>query len=580
MDRRNALLSYAGLLATVCLDGCHALDPPPGPVATPISPLVDVHCHLFNGSDLPTVRFIKVVVLHNYPSQGVQTLDIRDPDALDGLIALLTAIVGRTRAPSASAEIAVLVGQANRLALNVDSPENEAAVVEATAAFLSQGEMAVAADISPNAVKTIRSAIFSAAGLQGAAVTDAPLAPPEANAIARRAYKSDVDLGVLLRWFALFTRYRHVLAEQLVTNHTRQGFPPLLLCPAMIDYDRWLGENVDTSPLPAQVDVMGALARRRSGPVVHGYVSYDPLRQAYFTAGKFKDFDPLQLVRRAVRDEGFVGVKLYPPMGYRAIGNEDAFCQLYPKFVLDDFSAGAPADANTVSCVPRPAGGSVQLGRMLDKAMADLFDLCVAEDAAVIAHANHSNESAEGYADRADPAHWIPVFRRWPRLRVCLAHFGHFATASAGAPSGAQLPESSWEWSLGRFLKAAGNPSVFADVSYLTEVSGSDPASLTEYANTLRRWLEEFDPECRHLMFGTDWVMLGIDRSYEAYTGRVYRFFAETMKLDRPRLQRLLFGNAGRFLGLREGDGTRDRLLRFYDRHGVPRARLPVIAAV
>lgn len=86
---------------------------------------------------------------------------------------------------------------------------------------------------------------------------------------------------------------------------------------------------------------------------------------------------------------------------------------------------------------------------MLDKAMAALFDLCVAEDASVIAHANDSNGSAEGYGRRADPAHWIPVFRRWSKLRVTLAHFGAFRAQSALAPAGSDLPESSWEWTFG-----------------------------------------------------------------------------------------------------------------------------------
>ncbi len=580
MNRREAITSCGGLLAGAWLGGCDLFKSRPGPPEPAVSALIDVHCHLFNGSDLPTVRFIKVVLLHHYPSQGVRTLDIRDEDALDGLIALLTAIVGRTRAPTAKAEMAVLDGQSSALALNSNLPENESAVVEATATFLSQNQFAVAAGISPNAFKTIRSAIFSAAGVQGAAVSDAPVTPPEATVLAQKAYRSNVDLGLVLRWFALFTRYRHVLAEQLADDHTRQGFPPLLLCPAAIDYDRWLGENVDRSPLPAQVSVMGALARRPTGPVVHGYVGFDPLRQAYFRGGIFTDFDPLGLVRRAIREEGFLGVKLYPPMGFRARGNEDAVCQVYPKFVMDDFFQTPPDDPTTAACNPRPANGSVALGRMLDKSMTEMFDLCVAENASVIAHTNNSNESGPEYGSRADPAYWISVFQRWPTLHVCLAHFGHFTVRSAGAPLGVQPPASSWEWTLGRFLKQAGDPPVFADISYLTEISGSDEGGWQAYAGTFRRWIEEFDPECRHLMFGTDWTMLGLDRSYEGYTKRLYAFFRGSLGFDQKRLDRLFFGNAGRFLGLRQGDATRDRLLEFYDRHKVPRSRLPVVATV
>jgi predicted TIM-barrel fold metal-dependent hydrolase len=221
----------------------------------------------------------------------------------------------------------------------------------------------------------------------------------------------------------------------------------------------------------------------------------------------------------------------------------------------------------------------VALAKRLDRAMAKLFDTCIEEDASVIAHANRSNDAGPDYSQRADPAHWIPVFRRWPRLRVCLAHFGHFSEVSAATPAGTQLPEASWEWALGRYIKQAGDPPVFADVSYLTEVSGAEPASLEAYAAVLRRWMSEFDPECRHLMFGTDWTMLGLDRSYEDYTARLYAFFRDEMKFDRSRLNRLLFGNAGRFLGLRQDDKARARLLDFYARNKLSPSRLPLIAA-
>jgi hypothetical protein len=64
-------------------------------------------------------------------------------------------------------------------------------------------------------------------------------------------------------------------------------------------------------------------------------VGFDPLRQALYdhrrSAG---DWDPMAVVRRAIEVKqvlaggstkttgGFVGVKLYPPMGFQAIDNK------------------------------------------------------------------------------------------------------------------------------------------------------------------------------------------------------------------------------------------------------------------
>lgn len=131
-----------------------------------------------------------------------------------------------------------------------------------------------------------------------------------------------------------------------------------------------------------------------------------------------------------------------------------------------------------------------------------------------------------------------------------------------------------------RYLKEEPDQNVFADISYLTEITDQAPADLVTYASTFRRWIDEFDPHCRHLMFGTDWTMLGLNVAYDGYTTRVYAFFREMCGFDQGKLDRLFFGNAASFLGLREGDATRNRLLKFYDRHNVPRARLPVFTAV
>jgi predicted TIM-barrel fold metal-dependent hydrolase len=296
-----------------------------------------------------------------------------------------------------------------------------------------------------------------------------------------------------------------------------------------------------------------------------------------FESKRFTTFNPLELVKRAIIEEGFLGVKLYPPMGFKPYGNAADFCQTYPDTdIFRDLRGEAPDDSETVDCKPRPAAGSIIVGQKLDRAMTNLFDLCIAEDASVIAHAGDSNGSAAGYGRRADPAHWVPVFRRWPKLRVALAHFGSFEARSASAPTETTLPEASWEWTFGRYLKEAQDPPVFADISYLTEIFDQSPAGLSEYALTFRRWIDAFDPQCRHLMFGTDWTMLGLDPAYEGYTNRVYVFFKESCGFDQVKLNNLFFGNATRFLGLRQSDGTRNRLLRFYDAHNLPRERLPV----
>lgn len=583
MERRQVLGGGAVVLSGLLLESCSLRTPQEPSPAAKISGLVDIHCHLFNGSDIPAVRFIKIVALEHYPRQAAR-LDIDDPDALDGLIALLTAILGRNRAPSATEEIALLRGTSPLIAESTSKQQNETEVIRAVEEFQAaaveraQGRPAPAPPgapaLSPRAARLITDALLDAASNLPAPAASFPGAVPTSDA--EKVYRSDSDLGRYLRWFGLFTKYRHVLADDLTASHRRQGFEPLLLCPAAIDFDFWLGEFVRDSPLPVQVEVMGMLGRRASGPPVHGYIGFDPLRQAYFTEGRFTDYDPLSLVRRAIREEGFLGVKLYPPMGFKPAENEQSQCQTYHERVVDELAYGAPRNP---ACQPNMGRGSRDIGRKLDTALAALFDLCVAEDVCLLAHANQSNGGGPGYARRADPAYWLPVLSnpKWRGLRIALAHFGHFNKRSDAAVDGALDAENSWEWTIGRYLREAGDPPVFADVSYLTEIFGKSPGQIASYLATLRRWITAFDPDCRHLMFGTDWTMLGAHSSAETYTINVYEFFKGSLGFDQARLDRLMFGNAARFLGLRVGDGARSRLLRYYAKHNLPASRLPVL---
>jgi hypothetical protein len=105
----------------------------------------------------------------------------------------------------------------------------------------------------------------------------------------------------------------------------------VLMTPAIVDFSKWL-EDEDQLSIEAQVDVMARIACRRDGPRVHGFVGFDPLRQALYDHHQRKptDKDPMAVVRGAIEvarildgtltktTGGFVGVKLYPPMGFRA----------------------------------------------------------------------------------------------------------------------------------------------------------------------------------------------------------------------------------------------------------------------
>ncbi len=514
----------------------------------PTAPLVDIHAHVFNASDLPIESFLEIVFLHLYPPQGVQQLqNTKDREAVDWLIKLLLWILGADGAPTARDEIKVLKGTGLVRERAADLTKAADETVVRTAEFLRKlerpGAMFLERSTSERGASVVRDALRRAGGVEGRPIGALDLTTSET--VARNAYASHFDMGVYLRWFTLFTLYRHVLVEELTALHQRQGFSPIALAPSIIDYSKWLGEEV-VSPLADQIEVMGLIAKR-PGPAIHGLVAFDPLHDVYFRTGHDAT-DPLALVRTALVEHGFAGVKIYPPMGFFPDGNTND--QGYPKPVRDLIGD--------------------RIGDELNSSLDALYTLCVELDAPILAHTQHTNGAGPHYEDRADPAYWIPVFTKHPKLRVCLAHFGHFDARSHAAPVGSTFPAASWEWVIGNHL--AGNPSapVFVDLGYFAEVLTADAARRKKLAQYVQDFVRTFDPGVQHIMFGSDWVMLGAESGHADYTKAVVRFLTDDCALDAAAVGRVMVENASRFLGVREDGPARRRLLRFYEVNGLP----------
>jgi hypothetical protein len=96
-----------------------------------------------------------------------------------------------------------------------------------------------------------------------------------------------------------------------------------LLTPALVDLTKRLGPAKRRWRVE-QVALMSRLSRERPAgvPLVHGFVlTIHCVRP--FTI-KHGPLSPLAVVEKAIMQQGFIGVKLYPPMGFRASNNAAA----------------------------------------------------------------------------------------------------------------------------------------------------------------------------------------------------------------------------------------------------------------
>lgn len=500
-------------------------------------PLIDAHCHVFNVTDLAATRFAYVVLLGHYSSEVKS-----DPHG--GLVEKLIRLAIKMLAsgvPTAEEEARLL---------GVPLPPS-AAVTATAPGPPARANMAQIDDVRRQIQREAPGA-------------DSGIAATAANKLCEaRGARRATSLETILEWAGELRDSRSRLADRLARYHRDSLFAPQLLCPALVDYSCWLGETLQ-SPLPDQVKAMRGVALRPAGPAVHAYVPFDPLRDAMFRRripGPDGQWDPIALVRQALVEDGCIGVKLYPPMGFRPAGNQ-ASGQRYPRHIVDLF------------------GGVDELGREIDSSLDHLWAVCRELDAPIMAHAANSVDAGPNYGSRADPAFWAPVFNPAWRQRIMLGHFGRFTTMSAEEPQPQVCPqnipfERTWEAVFARHVERNPESLVFADISYLSEVLRSRDRD--RIAPHIRRY-RDYDPGYRHLVFGSDWIMTGIERGFDdrpGYARRVADFLLHC-GLSEEELGGVMHGNAVRFLGLGANDANRRRLVDFYVRNGRSAGRLPL----
>jgi predicted TIM-barrel fold metal-dependent hydrolase/tetratricopeptide (TPR) repeat protein len=395
--------------------------------------------------------------------------------------------------------------------------------------------------------------------------------PSEIDAMADELYARDDLLGRYIRWSLLYTRYRYELAEELDQLHGKIGQKSrvVLMTPAIVDFSKWL-EDDDHSSIGDQVQVMARLARRKHGPRVHGFVGFCPLRQALYNDHRRRpgDKDPMSLVRAAIEGDGrassgFIGVKLYPPMGFRAIGNKD----------LPDERFSEPGYLRTTE-----TGLGSQIGRKLDAALSQLYAWCSTNNVPVMAHTSHSFGPNADYEDRADPAFWGDVLKQhaFPRLRINMAHFGHFNNAVAFSHP-ANYVDKCWEWTVGKIITGSAGGYAYADISSLGEILRVGASK--KILECMRAFKERFPDSDERLLYGTDWSMIGQeDRFPKLFSPKPFPdimvLFLRAVGYDDDQIDKIMFRNAARFLGLSKDErekfgenSTRARLERFYAAH-------------
>lgn len=327
-------------------------------------------------------------------------------------------------------------------------------------------------------------------------------------------------------WAHMLMQSRQYLLKAYRDRINDGPLRPTTIVNLLVDYDEWLGDSpAPGSEADAQIALWDRMRAAYSGSIdIRTFAGFDPLkdgleRRGFRAAGAPPG--PTTFERHAIgwREGRVHGFKLYPPMGFRPIGNEASMFR------------GKRRALQVVRARLAECGLAWDaLPALLNDSLDALYGYCARHRVPILAHAMHTNDASRCSGILAAPSGWIEVLARHDRgLRICLGHFAEskdFLPAARRLHAGRPVHRRNWPfYGTDRLLRGNGerDSKVFVDlgdmIEFLDERKGLDRAAA--FFTALRAYCEDNDRRCEYVMFGTDWIMLERERRSEVYVARV-----------------------------------------------------------
>jgi len=554
-SRRDILefSAYGSLLAL--LPGCKTTYPKPD--FRLIKNGIDAHCHVFNASDLPVGQFIQRVALKDYEDTLTLPSDNRE-SAVGGLASWLTNFLTGGSITAAEEIDALKDGR------TIESPPVRTKELEDRRLKNSLETLLIGSQESAegNTQRRFRKedspflelVIDELQEEKAAAQKDSYTIDELSSGVT----ESGGSIGRTFQWARLLLKPRSKIVSTM--NDLYGGEKGIsLFTPALVDFQFWLDQE-PRSPFHDQVEVMDLIQRRQTdGAMLHCFAPFNPLSEVMYKRGNYAaPMSPLDLVKYAIFEAGFIGVKMYPPNGFLPYGNQDY-------------------NRQNPMTVPERFEGDGRFWRDIDAALDSLYSFCAANDVPIMAHANDSNDAFPDSGRRADPVFWEPVLRNYKNgdrsIKLNLAHFGGFEEAF---PEGDDQPTKPWETKIGEILNS-GQRTLYSDLSYFSEFLGDnlDAEQRQSLVEMTRKFVCQYDPKGEHLIYGSDWSMIANEPQFAEQIG-VSGDFLKKVGFDQDRLDRFFFWNSVNFLGLKKGEPSRTRLEAYAAKHGLDTDRYKI----
>ena len=379
------------------------------------------------------------------------------------------------------------------------------------------------------------------------------------------------------------------VALRMVETFNKDGIE--LYVPLMIDYEYWF-KNTQEPPIASQItDTYRDIVLPHEGKI-HPFAPFDPARELAHRAGlpgpDYPDDGPpekyisLDLVKDAIRNKGFIGVKIYNTLGYRPLGN--AMVDDERRRIFHDNKMKRYCDFT---------------GEQFDQVLTELYEFCVQEQVPITAHCvSNGVEAYPGASfDFGNPVFWQAVLDRFPDLHLNLGHFGwnhpdgyypkaqwrrvlnqsilriqktvkmrSYRAMTARSSAGG---EKTWVREICEMLVRYKN--LYTDVSHHGVV---EKDNIGKYKAAYKAICADFPGAVRkRLLFGIDWHVITRVENYQNFKEKYIEVLKDGDLFTGDEIDDFLGGNALRFLGLLPLDtepedgwtGNRKRLQRFYE---------------
>jgi hypothetical protein len=144
------------------------------------------------------------------------------------------------------------------------------------------------------------------------------------------------------------TNYRFQILDHLAVRYGDPHAKVRVFAPAIVDLEYWLPHGDTPTPIDQQAELLQLISLiQPPGRIAHGFIAFDPWRY-WDDIKKRRPKNAFDVVKEAIMERGFLGVKLYPPMGFQALGNASLHNKAFPS-KLRDYSPTPRSDARSMT---------------------------------------------------------------------------------------------------------------------------------------------------------------------------------------------------------------------------------------